>query len=729
MQKENRDFWSPVLKERGFEKIGDVHYGEHVQLWWNSDLRMQILLYLGPIVLAKGIKTYYMKAIAPEGEVYARDLNNLHDYLEGHFPEVNITFSFFRDITKALAFRRIEEKQISGDSGKTPQSLNDREAALRALRSEFAAKRQRLHETGELLKLDSSGSSLVQSYLKRKSGEIRRELEEIGSRGKELESSTAGTRHLLGEYLKKGSAACFMISFSSNLQKATGPEEFEDALDQIIKEATDLHRYQVMQKLNGGKLRVFVEEATVPALSWQIEWAGGVLNPRQLSRLGPEFDDLSDRTNQLLMVSPSQDIKLGDAVKDEKKLVGAWVIRNFLKRLDKLPKPGDVHGREIPTGNMPIWIGSLMDGDIVTPEPATFPLDAIESIYISGSTGSGKTFLMRVLTEGAAAYEEINVLVLDPRNQSVGLLLAEDREGILMHYGDFDLDRARARGFRFRYYGPGIGAGEPLPAHLAELGAGRSIVSFKGMQDRERCETYADIIEHVFDDHTRQESETLKTVLAIEEAQLFTKKRVADDAKSAAERAERALETVLREGRKYGLRVFLVSQTIKDFAYGSASIRQNTNTKIFMRNSDREVDYAADFIGDGRQIIRLKTGTAICYNAQWGAQKLRVRPPLSKVWELSAQDTRRLVNGPSLDVACPVSPEARRLVDIAVQYQDDTGAPINVSRATERLGITSKRRMHKLVEELERRGLVQTRRLGKTGRPRVIIPTIRPDTD
>lgn len=544
-------------------------------------------------------------------------------------------------------------------------------------------------------------------------------------RGKELEANRAATKHLLNEYLRKGSAACLVISFSSNLQKATGPDEFRDVLDHIIKEITDLHRYQVMQKLNGGKLRVYVEEAASPALSWQIEWAGGVLNPRQLAGLGLEFEDLSKRTNQFLMITPSRDVRLDGAVKDEKKLLSAWVVRNFLKRLDKLPKPGDVRATEITRGKMPIWVGRRMEEDIVKSEPAIFPLDMIESIYISGATGSGKTFCARVLIEGAAAYEEINILVLDPRNQSVGLLMAEDREDILAHYPEFGLDSSQARGFEFRYYGPGIAAGEPLPADLAELGRGRAIVSFKDVPDRERCASSAAILEQVFVDHTREESERLRTLVLIMEAQLLTKKKVADDAKDAAEGAERAVERVLREGRKYGLRAILESQTIKDFGYGSASIRQNTNTKIFMRNSDREVDYAADFIGDGRQIIRLKTGTAICYNAQWGAQKFKVRPPFSKVWELSAADTRRLVNGSVPRSGPSLSPDGLRLLEIARRRQDETGSPINLSEAANKLGITSKRRMQELVRELERAALVRTTKLNKKGKPRVIIPIVR----
>jgi len=723
MSEKNSGYWADQMAAEGFRKIADLEYGQHAQLWWHPAHRIEVVLYLCGTVLLKGVKTYYMKAIGREGEMYARDLNALQEYLESHFPEVHIAFSHFRDITAALAFRRMREKGVNVDDITSEDELSEAEDKVGSLRRGFAAKRSSLANLDDLKKLNrGQSSSLVSSYLSQRAAEARQELRDLRQRGRQLGDSAARTRQLLREYQSKGAAACFVFSFASNLQAAQGSGEFRDALETVVKELMDAHRYQVMQKLNGGKLQIFVEEAGEPAVSWLTEWAGGVPNPRQLARLGSAFEELQEGMGELLMVTPSRDVTAGGAVRDEKKLLGAWVVRNFLKRLDSLPKP-ETRRAEIPEGNMPIWLGSLMDGTMPTEKPAVFPLEKLESVYISGATGSGKSFCARVLVEGAAAYGDIGVVILDPRNQSVGLLLPEDREEILALYEPFGMDRQRARGFEFRYYGPEIGAGEDLPADFDVLAKGRAIVSFKGMDDRQRCQAFACILEGLFAVHARAESETVRTVVVVEEAQLFTKKRVSDDARDAAERAERALETVLREGRKYGLRVFLVSQTIRDFAYGSASIRQNTNTKIFMRNSDREVDYASDFIENGREIIGLRTGTAICFNAQWGAVKFQVRPPLSKVWELSARDTRQLVNGSTPVSAEPLSRDATRLLEEATRYATEMGRAINLSEAGDRLAITSKRRMQEVVDELERKGLVRTKKLNERGRPRVIIPT------
>ena len=94
------------------------------------------------------------------------------------------------------------------------------------------------------------------------------------------------------------------------------------------------------------------------------------------------------------------------------------------------------------------------------------------------------------------------------------------------------------------------------------------------------------------------------------------------------------------------------------------------------------------------------------------------------MWELSTQDTRRLVSGPNAALVskATLSPAAQRLLDVAVQYRQEKGAPINMTRAAEALQITSMRTFKQLVEELERAGLIRTRKLRQKGQPRIIEP-------
>ncbi len=168
----------------------------------------------------------------------------------------------------------------------------------------------------------------------------------------------------------------------------------------------------------------------------------------------------------------------------------------------------------------------------------------------------------------------------------------------------------------------------------------------------------------------------------------------------------------------------LVSQTMKDFAYELASIRQMTTTKIFLRNSDREIEYADDIIGDGRLLVQLPTGTAIVHNANWGVLRIRVRPPYSKVFELGEAEIRKVI-GRNGDPAKPMSADAQRLLAIIQQHGSSPNQPLNMLRAAEFAGISSKRRFLELIGELEQVGIIRTRKLLERGRPRVIERQLR----
>lgn len=187
---------------------------------------------------------------------------------------------------------------------------------------------------------------------------------------------------------------------------------------------------------------------------------------------------------------------------------------------------------------MPLRLGRLMRGGAITGDECVLPLLGANHIYASGTTGSGKSYLGRVMVEEAANYQDLSVLILDPRNQSAGLLTPEDRADILALYPGFGLAQVMARGFRFTYVSPGqkIGA---MTDDLGSLGAGCHIVSFKGLDDAQRCDLFADILDAVFARCAECESEQVRLLVVIEEAHRFIKKRVDGSAKAAAVRTTR----------------------------------------------------------------------------------------------------------------------------------------------------------------------------------------------
>lgn len=706
-----------ILTERGFCQIGQFGYRIVIDTWWHSEIRVEILcIHAGPKTVIRGTKSYYLESIAEEGETWARDIPALQSYLEDHFPELRLSFSYFRDITPTAAARQIRRKPGDESPASEPSGID----VLVRLQQRFADQQEALESMDNLINLDTGNSDLLHSYAQSRREGLRRQADGTKDQIKQERDRLSLFQNLQREYERKGSAACLVFGLSSNVHLAESSEEFNDALAAIVKELTDAHRYQVTQKLCGGRLNIHVAAAAEPVLVWIEQWFGGALSPRQLDRLGDDVEVLRQETADHTTVTPNQDIRIDGHVKADKKLLAARVVATLIGRLDR-PEPAGLWPEDLPKEVLPVRLGRVMTRGRLSQTTFDVPLASTNHIYVSGSTGSGKSYFGRVLVEGAAEYKDLNILILDPRNQAAGLVVPEDRESILSCYGEFGMRVEEARGFAFAYCAPGQTFGEKLPPDLGQLGVGRNIVSFKGLDDRQRCLKFREILDAVFERYVDQESASLRLLIVMEEAQRFTKRRVTEEAKAAGEQAENALDRTLREGRKYGCCVVVISQTIRDFAYGSASIRQNTNTKVFMHNSDREIDYAADFIGDGRRIVRLRPGAAIVYNSTWGDVEIKVRPPLSKVWEFSVDDMKRLLQ-PNSEPLVNLSADANQLLTLVRQHHGQSRDGLNLTNAAEALGITSKRRLQQVVDELERTQLVRTRKLKERGQPRVIEP-------
>ena len=699
-----------ILTQEGFWQIGRFDHRVRLELWWRPESKMQlIVLTLGSKTLLKGCKSYVMQSISEEGETYARDINQLHEYLETHFPEAHIAFSYFRDVPRPLA----ELYLARSTAIKTPTVPIPSVVDLASLQSQIDRARHDAESLADLARLASDGGQgLVTSYVNKKVTAGRRTVKSLKKEQQRLHRRFRRFEGFQKAYMRQGSAASYTFTIGSNLQLARSPLELRDAISDAVKEITDSHRFQITQKLSGGRLNIQIAECDEPHLSWIEHWMGGALSPTQMQRLQPDFAQLRATANERLMVTADTNIKSDGHVVEPRKRLGARAFLTLVRRLDR--EGVDEPMTAPPRSAMPLLIGKRLQGKGALRETCVLPLVGANHIYASGTTGSGKSYLGRVITEEAASISGLSVLVLDPRNQSAGLLAPEDRTDVLARYPDFDMHPDQAHGVRFEYAAPGERIGR-LPRALGDLSSGRHVISFKGMDDRSRCELFADILDAVFDQCAASESDAVRLLMVIEEAHRFTKKRVDESAKAAGARAENALDRLVREGRKFGICALIISQTVRDFAYDSASVRQNTTTKIFMRNSDREIEYAGDFIDNPKRLIALRPGEAICAHSTMGVFHARIRPPRSKVWEFSRDETLQLTNDPKAP-SRTVSGEARQLLAVIEEHSDG----VNVSALCDLAGVSSKRRMQLLIQELEEGGLVVSKRLRARGAPRLI---------
>jgi len=715
------DRFEDILYSFGFINIGNLRYRIDVRVFWHQEHCIQIIvLPLGSRYLLKGFKDYYLKSITEEGESWAREIGPLQDFLESHLPEIHISFSHFRDITSKQSMLQIQRRFL-----KDNDSLNMSIETIAELQRQLKDMICRSQSNEEIIKLSDNSSDLMTTYLRHEGTNLKNDITRLQEEIAKKKEKLSLFENLQREYQNKGSVACYSFSFSSNLQAIDNIYDFKDAISSVVKELQDIHRYQVSQKLNGGRLNIHIEEAKEPVITWIEEWFGGAFAPRQMAKAEKYYSILQNAILEKTMITTRSDIQVNGSVKENQKLLAAHVVSAMVHRMDRTDKSGS-QLENIPRQDMPIRIGLIISHGHAK-RHCNLPFAQFNNFYISGITGSGKSFTGRVIIEEVIQYEDVSVLVIDPGNQSAGILIPEDREDIIAKYPQFGLKKDSAKGFEFNYYAPGFSSGPRLPANLEELAKGRSIVSLKNLDDKQRCENFADIAKAVFKVYSTQESEKPKLLLVIEEAHRFTKKRVVEDAKKAGEQSEIALDRLMREGRKFGITVNVTSQSIKDFARDFASIRQNTTTKIFMHNSDREIDYAADFIGDGRLITRLKPGSGIFYNPSWGSVELKVRPPYSKVWDYSEQETTKIL-GQKVDSRKILSQKAVQLLSVIENYYIQTHQALNISRLSQITGITSKRLLQDLIEKLEQANRIQTSKLPERGQPRVVKP-FRPEVD
>lgn len=708
-----------LLRREGFQLIGRLDYRLSLTIWWNPQKLLQVIvLSIGQAALIKADKTWYLKSISPAGETWARDIPALHDYIEGHFPELRLSFSHFRDVPPGLAKAEVH-RRMAVEAPTFPMPTVEQIAKLQA---QLLAKQQDIQATEDLMALSTTGADLLSGYMHQQTRTQNGQIAQMKEQVERQKQRLSFLQHLQHEYEQKGSAASYSFSISSNAQFAENPRQFQDALREVVKELVDTSRYQVMQKLGGGRLNIQVAEATEPAIVWLEHWFGGSPAPMQMRKFNAAVDALRKAAEEHMIVTPDEPIVAEGHVRHAAKHLAARVVSDIVQRLDKTEAAAQkaaLSPEGIPAEAMPLSLGYRVDETGKMLGQAAFPLTQMVHLFVSGTTGGGKSFLARVLVEEAALQKDLSVLVLDPRNQSVGLLVPEDRAKILGQYEQFGMKPQQARGFGFSYFAPGLPYASTVPHELSSLARGRSIVSFKGLDDQQRCALAGRILEAAFAACNAQESESPQLLIVVDEAQLFTRKRLDESAKQGAAQAERALDKIAREGRKFGIVLAILTQTMKDFGYELASIRQMTTTKIFLRNSDREIEYAADVIGNGRLLVQLPTGTALLHNANWGVVRIRVRPPYSKVFELGEAEVRRLV-GRDKDPSKMVTADAQRLHAVIKEHGSPPNGPLNMSKAADLAGITSKRRFNELIRELEQAGVIRTRKLPERGQPRVV---------
>ncbi|MEM2674408.1 MAG: DUF87 domain-containing protein, partial [Candidatus Hadarchaeales archaeon] len=289
---------------------------------------------------------------------------------------------------------------------------------------------------------------------------------------------------------------------------------------------------------------------------------------------------------------------------------------------EELPKPG-------PTS---IRIGHLAEvgGD------AWLRLEDLRMHLISaGATGGGKTISSMVIVE-EALMKGCNAIVFDPTAQWTGFLRKCTDSKMLSHYGRFGLKPSDARSF------PGVVKLITNPRQkldmkelIGEEAKGKiTIFVIERLKPGDLDIFVTNVIQSIFASQPA-EYPGLKTLLVFDECHRLLPKYGGTGAGVIQ------LERAVREFRKWGIGVMLISQTIADF---SETIQTNCRTQIqfWTREEDElkriQLKYGEEHV---RSVSRASIGHAMVVNPDYNRGRpyyVNFRPILHSTFRLSPEE-------------------------------------------------------------------------------------------
>ncbi|MBI2671345.1 DUF853 family protein, partial [Candidatus Woesearchaeota archaeon] len=263
--------------------------------------------------------------------------------------------------------------------------------------------------------------------------------------------------------------------------------------------------------------------------------------------------------------------------------------------MSKLPQPG----------KKGIFIGKVAE----TGTRAFFNLDKLQThTLIAGATGGGKTVSAEVLVEEALS-KGISVLAFDPTGQWAGFLRKNQDKSMLNRYKYFEMKKDEAKAFN------GIIKTITDPLEVIELKKFMkpneiTIFNVSRLTPKQMDLVVASTIQQVFKMNL-PESKELKTLFVYDEVHRLLPKFGGTGVGFIQ------LERGVREFRKWGIGLILISQVLSDFV---GEIKANISTEI-QTNTRYEDDleriklkYGDDVL---KSVVKESVGTVMVVNAEY----------------------------------------------------------------------------------------------------------------
>lgn len=564
-------------------KIGSTELEPPTSFIWDSEKKASLeITDLGSgHVLIRASKSYRLVKQDVEGqESWSRNLSKLNKELAG-------TFSSFRisvDYTDTTTTETTGLKKEAGELVEEAQVLTTRI--------------QELDRRREQLKIGiEEGVQNLREQLDQRFSETVQQQEELRNRLQEILFTLEERKTELNQWRKNGVSLSYLFQFSTD-PEIVSKNDVDETIQRHIEEAFNLHRRKVKQVLQGPRFKLHVEELEEPRIINRLEHTQ-LLNPESFQHLLNEVDDtdvqknleeLQEASVQQYMAVALRDIEVGDKTVERAKSTPARAVGSILRNLEseRVANPSNV------PNNGPM-IGTVTGTNhVVGFDPAELP-----HYYIMGESGSGKSYLKRVLLENCISlgYDVLTISPSDTEEIGLSLLNTENSEGV---------------GLSVDQYWIGTDKLLDKPGSVDELFTGINAVTLTELSKQGK----QDYVNKIFTRLAEIDRSSKPLFVFLEEAHNFNKGKAAD-----------AIQKLVREARKFGIHVVIVSQNPTDFSHNHRHVRENT-VSVFLRGE--YTDYAEKFLGNEDEITDLKTGEAIIQSPDFSKLNVDVRETLTK---------------------------------------------------------------------------------------------------
>ncbi|MEM0243534.1 MAG: DUF87 domain-containing protein, partial [Candidatus Aenigmatarchaeota archaeon] len=253
---------------------------------------------------------------------------------------------------------------------------------------------------------------------------------------------------------------------------------------------------------------------------------------------------------------------------------------------------------------------------------------------IAGATGSGKTISAMVIAEEALLKNK-NVIVFDPTAQWTGFLRKCKEKYMLKEYSKFGMSIKQAKGFPGKIKIITSPYQKIRLKEIIENPKGNVYIFVLNRLKPEEIDIFvANTIQEIFNSRL-EESKDLRCLIVYDEVHRLLPKF------GGSGKGFLALERGVREFRKWGIGLVLISQVLSDFI---GEIRANIGTEIQLRTRyegdlDRiKMKYGEEFVS---QIVKANIGTGMVVNSEYNRGRpyfVSFRPILHQVTRLSEKD-------------------------------------------------------------------------------------------